>query len=46
MHPKLPMRYKETTNHYYMELPGFSPASPYDFEGYLMLKKSESKFIS
>ncbi|MCD9856728.1 hypothetical protein LUD75_18535 [Epilithonimonas sp. JDS] len=38
--PKLPMRSKETTRNYYVQL-GFE-ASANDFEGYLMMKNGYS----
>lgn len=37
--PKLPMRNKAITQHFYLNQLGFEPASDTDFEGYLMVKK-------
>ncbi|HMO63518.1 MAG TPA: VOC family protein [Ferruginibacter sp.] len=39
IHPKLPMRNKQATKHFYINLLGFELCSNIDFEGYLMVKK-------
>lgn len=39
IHPKLPMRSKTATKHFYMGQLGFETVGSTDFEGYLMLKK-------
>lgn len=40
IHPKLPMRNKETTRAYYFSL-GFENVGDENFEGYLMLQKDQ-----
>lgn len=39
IHPKLPMRSKETTKNYYVQKLGFSVFGNADYDGYLMLEK-------
>ncbi len=39
INPKLPMRNKEKTFHFYTHFLGFKPFGDKDFEGYLMLQK-------
>ncbi|WP_436516088.1 bleomycin resistance protein [Ekhidna sp. To15] len=39
IHPKLPMRNKSTTRHYYLNQLGFQEIG--DYEGYLMVEKDE-----
>ncbi len=37
--PKLPMRDKAATRHYYIDMLGFAPVSEVDYDGYLMVQK-------
>lgn len=39
IHPKLPMRNKAITHHYYVEKLGFHTLGSADFDAYLMVKK-------
>lgn len=39
IHPKLPMRNKAITKHYYINTLGFKDIGTADFEGYLILQK-------
>ena len=39
IHPKLPMRNKNVTRDYYLNLLGFQDAGSADYDGYLMVKK-------
>lgn len=41
IHPKLPMRDKAQTRHYYQNLLGFSPVSEEDYDGYLMVQRDQ-----
>ncbi len=39
IHPKLPMRYKNTTREFYQNYLGFTELGSADFEGYLMMER-------
>lgn len=39
IHPKLPMRNKTITKHYYINTLGFKDIGTADFEGYLIMQK-------
>ena len=41
IHPKLPMRDKAATRHYYIHQLGFKESGDADFDGYLMLQKDD-----
>ncbi len=41
IHPKLPMRSKVATKHFYINSLGFKDIGKIDYDGYLMLKKDE-----
>jgi len=41
IHPKLPMRNKPATRHYYVTILGFQEVGGADFAGYLMVQKDE-----
>lgn len=41
IHPKLPMRDKETTKDFYLNQLNFSVIGTVDYEGYLMIKRDE-----
>lgn len=41
VHPKLPVRNKETTRNYYVNGLGFRDTGTVDYDGYLMLKKDD-----
>lgn len=41
IHPKLPMRDKAMTRHYYVDLLGFQEYGDEDYPGYLMLEKDD-----
>ena len=41
IHPKLPMRNKEITRNFYLNILGFQKVGMADFEGYLMVEKDD-----
>jgi len=41
IHPKLPMRNKQVTRHFYINTLGFNEFGSADFDGYLMVQKDK-----
>jgi hypothetical protein len=41
IHPKLPMRNRSVTQHYYLQMLGFLPVGHTQYDGYLMVQKDD-----